>query len=273
MKKNMNWMIVVLLTLTIILAVCPIGMETSAAEPMDKDIVIDEEEVTPEETISLDMVELIRTVPASLEEVDTALAATADRITAARAIYGNFLTLGYEEDHPGVKLALDELSRAEDDYEYYKQCGEKIKWDTRYAEYPIATQVWRYMSETLGWSDEVCAGVMGNMMAECGGQTLNLKWNIYSATGFYGLCQWHPTYFSQLQGASLETQLEFLGESTKSTFSGWAGRVFNCDYEKFLASETPETAAHLFCIVYERPGGYQQQRNINARTAYNYFTD
>lgn len=270
MKKNIIGVVVVI---TLILCGSFMGMETSAAEPVKEDIVESEETTVPEETISLDMVELVRTVPASLEEVDIALAATTDRITAAHAIYDNFLALGYEEDHPGVKLALNELARAESDYEYYEQYGEKIKWNTRYAEYPVATQAWRYMSETLGWSDEVCAGIMGNMMAECGGQTLNLKWNVYNSAGFYGLCQWHPTYFSQLQGASLETQLAFLGASVESTFNGWAGSVFKCNYKQFLASEDPETAAYLFCIVYERPGGYQQQRSRNAQVAYNYFAD
>lgn len=278
MKNMITGVLAVLVVLTSILGFGILnitGQASEAAEPTEfiEETIIEEEEDTPEETVSLDMVELIRTVPASLEEVDEALAATADRITAARAIYDNFLALGYAEDHPAVELARNELARAEDDYAYYEERKEEIKWNTRYEEYPTATIVWRYMSETLGWSDEVCAGVMGNMMAECGGQTLNLQWNIYSATSFYGLCQWHPRYFASLQGASLETQLEFLGVSTKDTFDGWAGDVFNCDYEKFLASEDCETAARLFCIVYERPSGYQTQRSRNARVAYNYFTN
>lgn len=272
MKKETLWVIAIATTLSIILSMVPLSaITTAAAEPEDEDIV-ESEEIIPEATVSYDMVELIRTEPASLEEVDIALAATTDRITTAAALYESFLTLGYSEDHPGVQLALGELARAKSDYDYYEQCAEQIKWKARYEEYPIATQVWKYMSQTLGWSDEVCAGVMGNMMAECGGQTLNLKWNVYNSAGFYGLCQWHPNYYSQMQGASLETQLEFLGTSTKAVFNGWAGNVFDCNYEEFLASKDCVTAAHLFCIVYERPGGRQTQREINAQVAYNYFT-
>ena len=47
---------------------------------------------------------------------------------------------------------------------------EKVhKWDTRKEEYPAATEAWLIMKEEFGWSDTVCAGIIGNLMAECGG--------------------------------------------------------------------------------------------------------
>ena len=49
-------------------------------------------------------------------------------------------------------------------------------WAEKEAKYPVATYIWRYMKD-LGWSDAVCAGIMGNMMAEVGGHTLLIiKW-------------------------------------------------------------------------------------------------
>ena len=40
-----------------------------------------------------------------------------------------------------------------------------------------AQQVWTYL-KSYGYSDSVAAGIIGNMMRECGGDTLNLDWNI-----------------------------------------------------------------------------------------------
>ena len=39
-----------------------------------------------------------------------------------------------------------------------------------------AQQVWTYL-KSYGYSDSVAAGIIGNMMRECGGDTLNLDWN------------------------------------------------------------------------------------------------
>ena len=42
-------------------------------------------------------------------------------------------------------------------------------------EYPAATVIWITLKEE-GFSDEVIAGIIGNLMAEVGGQTLNLNY-------------------------------------------------------------------------------------------------
>lgn len=151
---------------------------------------------------------------------------------------------------------------------------EAAKWAARAAEYPVATQVWLYMRDTLGWSESVCAGIMGNMMAECGGQTLNLNpQSRNSSSGCYGICQWHPRYYPDMQNANLETQLQFLGVSTEQTFNGWAGRAFGIDYKEFLSLTDYHQVAKYFNNVYERPGHYSSQRGKNAEVAYKYFVD
>lgn len=151
---------------------------------------------------------------------------------------------------------------------------EAAKWAARAAEYPVATQVWLYMKDTLGWNEYVCAGVMGNMMEECGGQTLNLNPQARnSSSGCYGICQWHPIYYPDIQNANLETQLQLLGVSTEQIFNGSAGREFDIDYEEFLSLTDYHQVAKYFNDVYERPGYYSSQRGKNAEAAYKYFVD
>lgn len=59
-----------------------------------------------------------------------------------------------------------------------------------------ANQVWTYM-KSYGYSDSVAAGIIGNMMRECGGDTLNLDWDVvghFNGDEYYGLCQWCLLY-------------------------------------------------------------------------------
>jgi hypothetical protein len=153
---------------------------------------------------------------------------------------------------------------------------EAALWEKRLEEYPVATKVWLYLSEELGYSDEICAGIIGNMMTECGGQTLNLDWAATNkGSGCYGLCQWHPRYYKEIQGADLDTQLEFIATSFPDILSRylsiWYKKGFT--YEDFLAMKDPGEVAYAFCVTYERPGpGSHAQRRANAVKAYEYFT-
>lgn len=153
--------------------------------------------------------------------------------------------------------------------------AEELKWITRAEEYPVATKVWLFLKEELGYSDAVCAGIIGNMMTECGGQTLNLQWDARNKkSGCYGLCQWHPKYFPELQDTTLEEQLDFAKTSFPKLLSRYM-RIYKkgFTYEDFLALEDPCQAAYIFCVVYERPGsGAHTRRQENAMKAYEYFT-
>lgn len=150
-------------------------------------------------------------------------------------------------------------------------------WSEKAGEYPVATQVWRYMKDELGWNDYVCAGIMGNMMAEVGGQTLNLQPFLYghSGGGYYGICQWSGRYYPGIQGASLEAQLDFLRDTVKKELDTY-GYVFRSgmDYESFCALTDAEDAALAFAKAYERCGsGSYGIRQSNALKAYNYFVN
>lgn len=123
-------------------------------------------------------------------------------------------------------------------------------------EYAVAEQVWNIM-KSYGWSDVICAGIMGNMMRECGGDTLQL--NPYAQNSHYGLCQWSRTYHYGAWGKDVAGQLEYLkGSLNIAIFDGCT---------------TPEEVAGIFCDKYERPGSRdpRYKRLANARAAYEYF--
>ena len=139
-----------------------------------------------------------------------------------------------------------------------------------------AQQVWTYL-KIYGYSDSVAAGIIGNMMRECGGDTLNLDWNIvghYNGDEFYGLCQWCLKYTpSGFKGSTIKEQCEYLQKTIKSEFANYGGNYNGITYSEFLKSDT-RTAAIAFERVYERCGDYSfedSRRADNAEKAYSKF--
>lgn len=141
-----------------------------------------------------------------------------------------------------------------------KTIYEQKIWEYEYkkTQYPNAAQIWEIM-KSYGWNDIICAGILGNMMRECGGDTLSV--NPYAQNSHYGLCQWSRQYHPQAWGKDIAGQLEYLKNTLDIS-------VFNNCY-------TPEDAAEVFCWKYERPSKTDpvSKRRNNARTAYNYFTN
>ena len=176
--------------------------------------------------------------------------------------------LNYPEDHIIIVTAKQEYNQAWKLKQYYSNIvneydmeqkrleEEKQLEEIKLSEYPNATQVWNIM-KSYGWSDIICAGIMGNMMRECGGDTFNL--NPYAGTSHYGLCQWSKRYHGGAWGKDIAGQLEYL----KATL----------DISIFNGCTTPEKAAEKFCWSYERPASSDpvHKRINNARRAYEYF--
>ena len=128
--------------------------------------------------------------------------------------------------------------------------------------------------KNLGWSDIVCAGIMGNMMTEAGGQTLDIQYDIYSRDGaYYGICQWSGYYYGEIHNATLKEQLDFLRDTIKieiDTFGYAYQREMN--YENFLNMTSPSEAALCFAKTYERcESSSYYIRQVNAEKAYEYF--
>ena len=123
-----------------------------------------------------------------------------------------------------------------------------------------------------GYNNYVCAGIMGNIMAECGGQTLAIQPYLRSGS-FYGICQWSRRWYPGVQGATLKEQLKYLQNTIKyelDTYGSRYARGFN--YEAFCNLKNSQSAALAFAKCYERcASAYYAVRKTNATNAYNYF--
>ena len=147
-------------------------------------------------------------------------------------------------------------------------------WDIFDTEYPAATMIWNYMKD-LGWNDYVCAGVMGNIMQETGGRSLNI--NYMHSNNYYGMCCWKKEYHPDVVGLGLKGQCDYLVKTTIACFNNNALSEIplyqeGYDYEAFLNASSIEEATTAFMVIYERPGHEISQNRIeNAYKAYNYF--
>ena len=233
-----------------------------------------------EEIIILEVVEVERVEPATLDEANTALEDAIFRRDTTKSVYEGLLLLGYDTEHPAVVMAKTDFENAEADVEYYTEQQlirqEEEHWRVRAEEYPVATQAWLYMKNELGFSDIVCAGIMGNMMAECGGcWTSDLDWDVSSSSGF-GMIQWLGGRKQQLfniygNTPSVENQLDFVKDELYGT-NGVTKQVTDSQLDKIMNAETPEDCAYAFACYYERCGeGHRWVRRDYARRAYEYF--
>lgn len=233
-----------------------------------------------EEIIILENVEVERVEPTTLDEANTALEDAIFRRDTTKSVYEGLLLLGYDTEHPAVVMAKTDFENAEADVEYYTEQQlirqEEENWRVRAEEYPVATQAWLYMKNELGFSDIVCTGIMGNMMAECGGcWTSDLDWDVSSSSG-YGMIQWlggrkHQLFSIYGNNPSVENQLDFVKDELYGT-NGVTKQVTDSQLDKIINAETPEDCAYAFACYYERCGeGHRWVRRDYARRAYEYF--
>lgn len=178
--------------------------------------------------------------------------------------------LGFGEDSDIIKTAKEEWVKANQQYLYYQSFYQK------YQEYPVATNCWIYLTEELGYNPYISAGIIGNMMVECGDTTLNLIYNRYGTynTNFYGLCMWCLTFNNSINGMSLMEQLDYLAGNIKEEFDTFGYMYYSgFNYSQFLTIENTGTAALAFNLVYERCGCgmCEYLRASCAEVAYNYF--
>ena len=233
------------------------------------------------EKIQIEMLEVLENEkqdPQTLEEATVLVKETKERIENAEIAKQALLDMGYNEECPAVILTDTEISICSTNLEYYEEkenkFQEEMKWAKMLNDYPTATKVWKYMKEELGWNDYVCAGVMGNFMAETGGQTLSLNPSLYAEGGaYYGIAQWSIKYNPSIGGASLNSQLNHLGNTVKKEFDVYGSKYrsgFN--YDSFKSLQNEREAALAFAKAYERCASFTYSvRQSNATKAYNYF--
>ena len=239
------------------------------------------EPTEPEEVvIVLDTVVVERGEPTTYDEANSLLDETTKRQETAQMVLDGLIELGYEPDHPAIVMAYAELENRTADVAYYQEkqveWEEIHKWEERASEYPVATQVWLYMKEEFGWNDTVCAGIMGNMMAECGVcLTSDLDWDVNNSSG-YGMIQWLGGRKQQLfniygSSPSIEDQLNFMKDELYGT-NGVTKQVTDSQLDQIMNADSPEDCAYAFACYFERCGeGNRWVRRDYARRAYDYF--
>lgn len=119
----------------------------------------------------------------------------------------------------------------------------------------------------------MCAGIVGNFMTECGGQTLDLHPSLRTGS-YYGLAQWSIKYYPGVIGRDTQGQCSFLYNNIDTIINKYGFKYksgFN--YNKFLNLKDERKAALAFAKCYERcSSASYSQRQRNAETAYEYFT-
>lgn len=133
--------------------------------------------------------------------------------------------------------------------------------------YDQATKVWNGL-KALGLNDYVCAGIMGNIMAEVGGQTLDIsRWPQYSQKTYYGIYQWAGSRKQRLLndfGTTLEAQIKFLSVELFEVIPKG---------DSFYNMQDEKQAALYFAKYYERCGSSSYSvRQQNATKALQYFS-
>ena len=143
-------------------------------------------------------------------------------------------------------------------------------------QYAEAQIVWDALIEH-GLSPVVASGIMGNIMAEVGGQTLDFSnWEYWSRGTHYGICQWGGGRKNTLLtkfGPDLEAQVKFLLYELEKEMNAY-GYLYQSGfgYDEFIQMSNVEQAALAFAKSYERCSSrYYNIRKTNAKKAYNYF--
>lgn len=132
--------------------------------------------------------------------------------------------------------------------------------------YEQSKQIWNSL-KSLGLNDYVCAGIMGNIMAEVGGQSLDISlWPQCDKNGYYGICQWAGNRKQRLLndfGTTLEDQISFLSVELFEVIPKG---------DSFYNMQDEKEAALYFAKYYERCGsGSYNVRQTNATKALEYF--
>jgi hypothetical protein len=214
--------------------------------------------------------ELVYQETDTFEVLDTFIKETDDAITFLQNECGTVDKYTAE----AIVMMLEEVDRLTTEQTIARQQRVLvIKWVEKTSEYPYATKLWQYL-KTLDYSDIACAGILGNVMAECGGLTLDLQPFVYDPTGkYYGMFQWSLRYFPETAGMSFEEQLEYYRQTSGPTFKTW-GKQYADGFtlEDFNELSDPRETALAFAKIYERCASwtYEIRQNL-AEVAYQYF--
>ena len=182
----------------------------------------------------------------------------------------------YETIEDYINDLEDNRQESIDNYKYFSEYyellsieEEEAEWEQRYEEYPEATTIWLYLTIVMGYNDYVAAGVLGNIMNEAGGNSLNINPSAQNPAGYYGICQWNSSMYGDVWYCNLVEQLDYLNNTIEYEFNCYG----NMSYENFCNLTDEREAALSFARSYERcsSASYGRRQN-NATTALNYFS-
>ena len=191
---------------------------------------------------------------------------------SAQQILDSATSLGYTNSHPVIQVAQAEIKQMNQLIKIYTERLEQQRWKERTVQYPTASSIWLYLKDA-GYSDEICAGILGNLMAEVGGQTLNLEPYTNTHPGYYGICQW-SLEFTDTHDLSLTDQCVYLVDTLENEMNNFGNNYHQgFNYDEFIKMTNVEEIAIAFAKCYERcgPGSYDV-RQSNALIAFEYFT-
>ena len=94
-----------------------------------------------------------------------------------------------------VVAMKDEYNRLQIIYSQIQQdLDRSLAWES---EYYYAAKTYTFLKQ-FGYNDAVICGIIGNMMIETAGGTLDLQPTAYNSSGnYYGLCQWDLRHYPQ----------------------------------------------------------------------------
>jgi hypothetical protein len=182
----------------------------------------------------------------------------------------------YETIEEYLESLEDTRQELIDNYKYFSECyqllvieEEEAEWEQRYEEYPEATTIWLYLTVEMGYNEYIAAGVLGNIMNEAGGNSLNINPFAQNPAGYYGICQWNSSMYWDVWYCNLVEQLDYLNNTIEYEFNCYG----NMSYESFCNLTDEREAALSFARSYERcsSASYGRRQN-NATTALNYFS-
>jgi len=128
----------------------------------------------------------------------------------------------------------------------------------------VAQQVVAFFAHKTDWSKPQAIGIVANIYAES-----KFNPNIPGDGGAaYGLCQWHSDrqkFFTQqfrksIKNSTFEEQLQFIDFELRNNEARGAG-------ESLKPETTPEGAASVISLKYERPAGKETEAAARARIA------
>ena len=280
MKKYLARGVIILLTLSVLTATVPFKASSKdITNPMidycETEVIIDETIIPTEETF----VEAYEPVTVDL---DYFAPETSDQCLEMIEECENAIL--FLRQHPETESEIDRIKSIQAMYQndYYTLLAieeEEAVWAAKLEEYPEATKIWRIMKDEFGWSDIVCAGIMGNMMAEVAGGTIEYlsRWDMDEPGGL-GLIQWIGQRRIDIRAKygnmpTIEQQLYFMRDEMFGP-DGVRKQVTDSQLNAIMNGETPEEVAYNFARYFERCASYSYNcRKGYARIAYNYFAE